>query len=224
MSAHGGYVMAKNTFRQLSALCVVLFCLAGQRHASAANMAGEGDSVKSLPSRDFDAAKKTGSPMCIYFYDQNAQKTNNMVKLIEASILANAELHDKLKPFLMLKIRTDGTDVKGWPQDWRDTADKGASLLFTTSDLKPLFFYDKSKGKEATTLENIEFTIQQILSYEDKKKGIRPGTKEPKEAKEKPEPVAEVAKPLPGLNMDKDPKEPAKKPEPKKKKSEDRDE
>ena len=205
---------------------VTLFTLAcvsvvvGQ--ASAQNMAGEGEAVKALPSREFEGAKKLGLPMCVYLYDPNAQKTNAMVKALEGTVLANAELRDKLKPFQFLKIRSDGSDVKGWPQEWREYGDKGAALLFTTSDLKSVVVYDRFKGKDVATIDNVEGTIKQILAYEEKKKEIAGGGKIGKEAKDekeekpsKPEPVAQaIAKALPGLDKDNPLPKPAEKKKP----------
>ena len=77
-------------------------------------------------------------PLCIYFFDPN-MRPNNRARSVE-TVLGNLDLREKLKNFLFLKIRTDGSDVRGWPMDLREPANKSASVVFISSDGKQIGF------------------------------------------------------------------------------------
>ena len=183
----------------LLVLSILAVCFA-PKSCLAAN-AGENESVKSWPARDMDVALKSDLPLFVYFFDKSVTDKNNMVKALEVTILGNADLKVLLKRFLVLKVRHDGTDVRGWPQNWRGNAENSAALLLTTSDHERTLFFDKnSAGKgQSITLDTIMVAAEQILAYEDSKKKVdKPKAKDTPP----PTPVAD-AKAVPGLNLDK---------------------
>jgi hypothetical protein len=205
--------MSRRLFRsaQLCAMLAIAFCLLG---GAGDYKAGDNEPVKKWTGRDFEGAKVAGMPMLVYFYDPEP-KRNEIAKLLESKVLAMAEVKEKLKSFLVLKVKTDGTDYKGWPADWLGHAKNGAAIMLTTSDMVQQIFYDKSTPKE--TFANINNVVQQmaaVLKYEENKKAI--AEKNPAK-KDKEAPPPEEKKSLPGLALDKDKdKKDEKKPEKKK--------
>jgi hypothetical protein len=173
--------------------------------------AGEGETVKSWSCRDYDNAKTVGQPLCVYFY--NAKNSNNAIAKVyeDKAMLGDSALIAKLKPFLLLKIKTDGTAGKNWPPEYVSRAGAGATIMLASSDLKQTWFLDKDLGKEKIKPDTLLPQIDLILKYEEHKKKTDP----PK--KEAPPPVEEKKKPaVPGLPTDDDKKPDAKKPAKKK--------
>src|SRR4051794_23134276 len=94
----------------LAAVVAAILCACVSSHA-AGYKAGDADPVKSWGSRDYEAAKTAGIPLCVYIFDP-ANNNNSRAKLFEGpDLLANADVKSKLKGFLTLKIKTDGSDV-----------------------------------------------------------------------------------------------------------------
>jgi hypothetical protein len=128
--------------------------------------AGKSEFVKGLPSRDFENARNSGMPLCIYFFDSN-QRNNARARYLE-QILSNAELRSRLKEVLYLKIRSDGSDVRGWPANLLDLANKSAAIVFISSDFKQIIPFDKSMQNEAITVETVTGALAGTLQYEKK--------------------------------------------------------
>jgi hypothetical protein len=164
--------------------------------------------VKSLPWRNFQDACQAGQPMCVYFYDQN-NKRNSMAKLLEGgTLLGNADVAAKLKGFLFLKIRADGTDGKGWPSNWTCLAGKQAALVLTTSDGANPIIYHKDMPKEAITSQALLGAIAGILKYEERRKemiakGQIAAPAAAKKAEPPPPPAEKTERDLLGLNSKK---------------------
>jgi len=183
--------------------------------ASGDYKAGDAEVVKKLPGRDFESVKNSNMPLLVYFYDTEVRR-NDYAKFLETKVLSNAEMKDKLKPFLFLKIKHDGTDYKGWPAEWLARSKNGAALMLSSSDMTQMVFYDKNMPKEAITPQNIMAQMHSVLAYEEKRKGQGGPTAAKGNEEKGPMPPVAENKPLPGLNLDKDKKEPAKVPEKKK--------
>jgi len=162
--------------------------------------AGKSDSVKSLPGRDFENARTAGMPLIVYFFDPNA-RPNNRSRYVEP-LLGNLDFRSKLKDFLMLKIRTDGTDVRGWPAEFRDPAVRSASVVFISSDFKQIISFDKNMQNAQITLDAMSNAAASILVYEKSLALQKGGAK--KEEPKAVTPVIEASK-VPGLS-DKDKK------------------
>src|SRR5437870_5711223 len=131
-------------FSKFAALAMILMFLS---HGLAAGEdwpgeAGKSEFVKSLPSRDYENARTAGMPLCIYFFDPN-QRNNPRGRYLE-TVLANADLRSRLKETLYLKIRSDASDVRGWPANFLESANKSAALVFISSDFKQIISFDKS--------------------------------------------------------------------------------
>mgnify|MGYP000417152831 CR=1 FL=1 len=174
---------------------------------------GKADSLKGWYARDYETALASDKPLCVYFFDPN-QKINTRAKLIEgAQCLANFELKDVLTHFTCLKIRSDGTDVKGWPAAMRESASRSASLYFISSDFKNVLKYDRSAQSIEIRPDAVMASAHSILQYEKKKAEFaeeRAKLAARREGKDKDkEPV--MSKGVPGLKNSDD-KEPPKKP------------
>ncbi len=161
---------------------------------------GKAESVTNLPARDFENAKTSGMPLCIYFFDSN-MRPNNRARHVE-TVLGNLDLREKLKPFLFLKIRTDGSDVRGWPVDLREPANKSASVVFISSDFKQVVSFDKMMQVNHISVDSLANAAENMIQYEKRlailtggKSGIGAKKEEPKAAP----PVIE-AKSVPGLD------------------------
>jgi hypothetical protein len=211
-------------FSKIVKSAILFGLLAVTPMAMAANgdyKAGDAEVVKKLPGRDFESAKNANMPFVVYFYDADVRR-NDYAKFLETKVLSNAELKDKLKSFLFLKIKHDGTDFKGWPPDWLAKAKNAGAIMVANSDLTQVTFYDKNMPKEAITPQNLVAQMSSVLAWEEKKKAqpggaVAAGGAGKKEEKEMP--VAENKVTVPGLNVDKDgkeKKEPTKPPEKKK--------
>jgi hypothetical protein len=166
--------------------------------------AGKAESVKNLPSRDFENAKTSGMPLCIYFFDPN-MRPNNRARHVEM-VLGNLDLREKLKAFLFLKIRTDGSDVRGWPMDLREPANKSASVVFISSDGKQIVSFDKMMQVNLISVESVATAAENMIQYEKRlsiltggKAGLGAAKKEEKKEDPKKPPVIEAAK-VPGLS------------------------
>ncbi|HYG73624.1 MAG TPA: hypothetical protein VEK08_01225 [Planctomycetota bacterium] len=161
-----------------SALTALLICgLIGLAAGAGEDWPGEGgksDSVKNWPARDFETATTSGMPLCVYFFDPQ-QKSNARAKTLEGyQALANAELKSVLKPFLCLKIRSDATDVKGWPANLREIASRSASLVLISSDYKNIISFDKTNTQNVDIRpDRIILAAQSILHYEEKKAAFK---------------------------------------------------
>ena len=175
--------------------------------------AGKADTVKDWSSRDFENSKNSGLPLCLYFFDPD-MSPNYRARLLEGkSALASAEVKAKLRGFLCLKIRSDATDVKGWPAQLRTPAHKSASLVFMSADLQQIISFEKTMPNEQINPESVLAAAQRILNYEEQLKTIKsPGkTDKPKT------PAPPLDTKVPGLKTG-DEEKPLKTPEKKKKK------
>ena len=174
-------------------------------------MAGSGE-VKSWLKHDYELIKGGFSPLVIYIYDHAAKK-NALAFHFEGATegVANATLKEKLAKFTKVKIKSDGSDSKGWPDALLKGADKGASLILMSSDLTIQIVFDKSKEKADINLQSIMAAVAGIQAHEEKLKKLA----EAEDKKLHPVAVEEKAKEpdfVIGLEKDKkkpgDPKKP----------------
>ncbi|HYG77966.1 MAG TPA: hypothetical protein VEK08_23375 [Planctomycetota bacterium] len=205
--------------RKLS-LIVSLFCFVAvscSLHA-AGFKGGTGEAVKGWGSRDFEGAKTAGLPMIIYIYDPS-NNNNSVANNIETKVVASAEVKEKMRGFLTIKIKTDGTDVKGWPAEILSRAGKGAAVGVISSDFAQMLFLDKTTGREGMTSQALLMNILSIQNYEEKKKLMadKNGGGKKEEKGLMPE-KQEEKKTVPGLALgdEKDKKDAKKAPEKKK--------
>ncbi len=135
-------------------------------------MAGSGE-VKSWLKHDYELIKGGFSPLVIYIYDHAAKK-NALAFHFEGATegVANATLKEKLAKFTKVKIKSDGSDSKGWPDALLKGADKGASLILMSSDLTIQIVFDKSKEKADINLQSIMTAVAGIQAHEDKLKKL----------------------------------------------------
>lgn len=188
-------------------VCAVALCLMGGNDPKDRNYkGGDGDAVKGWGWRHYQDATTSGQPLCVYVYD--AKNNRNMAaKYFEASVLNNAEVKEKLKGFLCLKIKGDGSDGKNWPQGWRERCVNGAVLVLATSDMVRTTVYDKL-NKESLTPAVMVAQLKGTLQYEQQLKELlaKAGVKEvgAGPAKAGMPPAEEKAeKVLPGLDAEK---------------------
>jgi len=186
----------------LLTLCAVVVLSLVSSVQAAGYKGGTADSVKGWPTRDFENAKTAGLPLCIYFYDP-ANNNNSRAKFIEGpDLLANAEVKSALKGFLSLKVKTDGSDAKGWPADMLARAGKGGAVLLMSGDMTQMFFFDREM--QMSDIKPATFVAQAtgILNYEKKNPAAK--KEEEKEKKGAMPPPPEEKKGVPGLALDKD--------------------
>jgi len=194
----------------LSSFCLLALSFSAQ--AASGYKGGSGDSVKSWGARDFESARTADMPMIIYIFDP-LNNNNSIANHYETKVIANAEVKDKLKGFLTMKIKTDGTDVRGWPADILGRAGKGAAVMIASSDMAQVIFIDRNTPKEVITSMNLIGHIATIASYEERKKLVADKTEKKAAEEKKPE----DKKTVPGLALDDKDKKDAKKPPEKKK-------
>lgn len=129
---------------------------------------GSGDSVKSIKPEDAEKSKDGKNPVFLYIYDADSDD-NVFAKHLE-SLLANKEIDQMAREFKKVKIKADGSDSRGWPEEWRLRAKKGAALLLITSDKSQVIVVDKQIGRESVTAETLTSSMRNILRYEAKAK------------------------------------------------------
>lgn len=176
---------------------------------------GSGEAVKSWTPRAFDALKGGYAPLAVYIYDHEVKK-NSFAFAIEGSKgLNSADLKDKLSKFSKVKVKSDGTDGKGWPASMLQNAEKGSVLILMSSDLSMQLVFDKSKDASERSVQSIMAAATAILAHEEKLKAI--AAKEDKKnhpevaekAKEKePDFTIKVDAPKPAMKKPADPKKP----------------
>lgn len=211
--------MVLSMCRLLPAIVLLSFCACGSETAPKDWKAGGGGkdtpAVKDWKPRNFETveALKTGyQPWCVYIYDADL-KHNTAAYHYEGpkeGVLSNKETQDKLAGFAKIKIKSDGTDAKGWQEGWRKSADKGATLILMSADMAMVVVFDKSKEATERTPQKVAAAAASIKTYEDNKKAAAAKAEKEKEAKE-----AQIAAAAPPKEQDAGFKIDVKKPDPK---------
>lgn len=144
--------------------------------AAADNWPGDGgksDIVKAWPAMEFQAALQTGKPVAAYIFDPD-YKNNYRAKHVEGSAaIANIDVRDALKNFQCMRIKSDGTDVRGWPKEMLANAYRSASLVLMSSDGKKVFPFDKRMSNEQINPAVLLSAAQTIIRYEESIKNFK---------------------------------------------------
>ena len=133
---------------------------------------GTGEAVKAWTPRAFDALKGGYSPLAVYIYDHENKKNSFAFGLEGSKGLNSADVKDKLSKFSKIKVKSDGTDAKGWPAAMLQNADKSSVLILMSSDLTMQLVFDKSKDAGERSAQSIMAAATAILAHEDKLKAI----------------------------------------------------
>ena len=146
--------------------------------------AGSGTSVSSWSAKDAPDAQKAGKPICVYVYDPK-QRDNEYAKALE-TLFADKGIQDALQGCTVLKIKQDGSDAKGWPQDWYNMTKNGALFAFMNSDGKNLKIFNKDTNQSLMNAAAITEFIKNLIKAEESMKAANkpPGdAPKPSEAK-----------------------------------------
>lgn len=149
--------------------CLVLLLIAGSAVA-ADNWPGEGgksDVVKGWPAMDFQVALQTGKPVMAFIFDPDTKQNPRSKYLEGRDALANIDVRDALKDFQCLRIKADGTDVRGWPKDMLFNSQRSASIVMLSSDGKKVFTFDKRMSNEQIKPSVLVSTAVGITKYEE---------------------------------------------------------
>lgn len=162
---------------RLALQILLVTCFVAKSALSAAdNWPGDGgksDVVKTWPAMEFQAALQTGKPVAAYIFDPD-YKNNYRAKHVEGSAaIANIDVRDALKNFQVLRIKSDGTDVRGWPKEMLSNAYRSASLVLMSSDGKKVFPFDKRMTNEQINPAVILSAAQTIVRYEESIKNFK---------------------------------------------------
>lgn len=134
---------------------------------------GKSDIVKTWPAKEFQVALTAGKPIAAYIFDPE-YKNNYRAKHMEGSAaIANIDVRDALKAFQCMRIKSDGTDVRGWPKEMLTNAYRSASLVLMSSDGKKVFPFDKRMSNEQINPAVILAAAQSIIKYEESMKSFR---------------------------------------------------
>lgn len=132
--------------------------------------AGSLDKIGGWKAVDLEQARTVAQPLCLYIYDAE-HTNNNHAKFFEGlSCLNNDDVQEKLKSFNCLKIKSNGSDAKGWPAEWLARAKAGCVLILASDDLKLIQIYDKNTVREQINGRNLTAVIDGILKYDEQKK------------------------------------------------------
>jgi hypothetical protein len=223
-------------------LAVVLF--ATSAFAAGEYKGGSGEAVKNWGARDFEQLKGMTSPMLIYIADEG-YKMNQRAKVFESDILGSAEMKEKLKPYVQIRLDSDGKRGKGWTRDIINRGSNGAAILLMSSDQRFSLWIDKSTPKEQLNAKHLLKQMEMMAEYQNKLKAANELAEKKAEEEQKKKEAKELAskpqeekstKALEGFLGSKDDKDKAafgdkkaaapaeKKEEPKKKKAEVMDE
>jgi len=158
---------------QLIAVAMVTLCGASWAETTPKEYkAGGAESVKKWGPKDFDLLKGGYQPTVVYVCDPDPKKNMTAFHYEGKDGLNNADLKDKIAKFNKIKIKADGTDAKGWPEALRKPAEKGASVIFMSSDLTMQIIFDKSKDSAERSLPSLIAAATAIQAHEDKLRAI----------------------------------------------------
>ncbi|MGD0088945.1 MAG: alanine-zipper protein [Planctomycetota bacterium] len=165
------------------------------------------DDPKNWPARDFASAAAVPGAVCVYIKDPKPKKNHEAEALEGKEMLGNEEVRVKLRPFNRIKIKSDGSDGKGWPSEWLAHAKNGAVLVLFNSDPH------SDPGKNAfigmsVVKEKLLEMIDTVLKYEAELKAAREARAKEEAAKNPP---PETKPEVPGLDMKKPDKDKNKK-------------
>lgn len=128
--------------------------------------AGSGESVKGWGARDFEQFQTlTNKPLLVYIADE-APKNNPFAKVLENDVLGGAEIKDKLKNYVTLRLASDGKKGKGWPPDIIKRGSKGAAILLISSDLRNSLWIDKNTPKDQLNAKHLLQQMQLMDKYQ----------------------------------------------------------
>ena len=202
----------KGWLMKLSCLSLMLIATLGFSNAFGAAakgyVGGSGAEVKTgWATRNFENLKGGFQPIIVYIYDAKP-KNNPLAQESEGKdVLGSDELKPKLAKFAKVKIKSDGSDSKNWPEETRKLADNGALLMLMSSDHTMTRVYSKSQSKEERSGKAIAAFAAEILAHEAK---LAKAIAEKEKKEEKAHPMPEKKEPDLTIKIDE------KKPEPKK--------
>lgn len=159
------------------------------------------DNFNNWPNRDFGSATAVLAAVCAYIKDPKSSRNSEATYLEGKEIFGNGDVRAKLWDFSRIKIKSDGSDGRGWPAPWLERAAHGAVLVLFSSDLAHVVFIDKTVSRN-TLLS----AADSILNYTAQRRAARLAQAKAEAAAVKPPPPEEKKPELPGL----DPKKPEK--------------
>ncbi|HYG76609.1 MAG TPA: hypothetical protein VEK08_16515 [Planctomycetota bacterium] len=176
--------------------------------------------------RDFN--KLLTQPMCVFIKDAGAKKNPEAEFILGPEMLGNTATRQKLRGFIRVKIKNDGTDAKNWPAEWLKRAENGAALVLISADMSQIVFVDGGQAKSMLNSAAFNQVVDEMVKKELARKAkvaeaaAAAKAKAAEEAAKAPKPVMPVDKPeVPGLDKlgattekDKKKADPAKKKEP----------
>lgn len=115
--------------------------------------------------KDFAAVKGLGSSFCIYIKDANRKKNDEAAVIEGKEILGNADTRLKLRAFQRVKIKNDGSDAKGWPEEWLKRAENGALLVVVSGDGTQVLTYDDRTTK-GLTASAFQASLEPLIKHD----------------------------------------------------------
>jgi hypothetical protein len=152
------------------ALLLVILVLVQVSFAHAAQAGGGGKTAmaarkftKKWSPFDYAALEGSTRPICLFVEDPVAAKSKPVVEL--QTTLSNDQV--KLQDLQCVKIKSDGSDAKGWPQALLDAGKNGAAVIFMSSDRKQYQIFDSKIAEKSRTPELFKEAIAKIFKLED---------------------------------------------------------
>lgn len=177
------------------AALVLLAFTACAAFSAAEYKGGSGEIVKNWGARDYEQLKTLNMPILVYIADEG-YKTNQRAKVFESDVLGSADIKEKLKSYVNVRLDSDGKRGKGWSREIINRGSNGAAILLMSSDLRFSLWIDKSTPKEQLNAKHLLQQMQLMADYQTKLKAASEvATKKAEEDLKKKEAKELAAKP-----------------------------
>ncbi|HEY3321398.1 MAG TPA: hypothetical protein VGP72_13080 [Planctomycetota bacterium] len=155
------------------------------------------DEPKNWSSRDASQTRSAESAIVLYIKDPKPKKNLEAEHYESKDCLLDDSLRVKLRGCSRIKIKSDGTDGRGWAPEWLQKAHNGAMLVLLTSDGSQVYQFE-AKGKEGPKADAISQAADRILKWQTERKAAADAKAKAEAAKNPPPPPPKPE--IPGLD------------------------
>jgi len=170
---------------------------AAAKHQRAEDQQKRQDDPKNWPARDFASATAVPAAICVLIKDPKLKTNQEAEQLTGKDLLGNDEVRAKLRGFTRLKVKSDGSDGKGWPAAWLSQARGGAVLVLFSSNQAKVTIIDKTHSKE-TLLKAADAILKYVAQWKETAAAQEKEARAKQEASKPPPPVDKPD--VPGLD------------------------
>ncbi len=127
------------------------------------------DEPKNWPACDTTSFHAIDQGLCLYIKDARMKKNPEADFYEGTDLLLNDSLRVKLRGLKRVKVKSDGTDSKGWPAEWLKAGHNGAVLIIASGDGTLTGIFER-KGKSGPSLEAINELVDKVVKHQAERK------------------------------------------------------